>query len=253
MKLFKETIRKIKIMKRKLKFKLLILLPVFCFQLFSYSQENEPLIRNWFYPERDVNADKRLIDLTNYYTAALDDDWLVSAGANLKRLPKGIRKLGDVTFDIRGIIQLGGLSLYEESDYPVEEQKIKYPEMVNDIEINQKASKIYFLQASAWGEEKEKEIGQYIVHYRDNSTDTISIRYLDNIRDWWFAEGDEMPGNATQAWIGLNDITENRGMQISLFNYTWDNPQVEKIIRSIDFISAMTNAAPYLVAITLDE
>ena len=191
--------------------------------------------------------------MTKYYTAALDDDWLVSAGANLKRLPKGIQKLDNTRFDIRGIIQLGGLSLYNESDYPVEEQKIKYPEKVSGIEINQKASKVCFLQASAWGEEKDKEVGQYIIHYEDNSTDTISIRYLDNLRDWWFAEGDEMPKNATQAWIGLNDLTEKRGMQISLFNFKWGNPHIDKTIKSIDFLSTMTNAAPYLVAITLDE
>jgi hypothetical protein len=240
-------------MERKLSFIMLLFLSIFYFQSLCYSQENEPLIRNWFIPERDAETDIRLIDLTKYYTAALDDDWLVSAGANLKRLPKGIQKLDNTRFDIRGIIQLGGLSLYNESDYPVEEQKIKYPEKVSGIEINQKASKVCFLQASAWGEEKDKEVGQYIIHYEDNSTDTISIRYLDNLRDWWFAEGDEMPKNATQAWIGLNDLTEKRGMQISLFNFKWGNPHIDKTIKSIDFLSTMTNAAPYLVAITLDE
>jgi hypothetical protein len=240
-------------MKRKLNLKLLIFLTVFYFQSLCYSQEKEPLIRNWFIPERDAKTDMRLIDLTKYYTAALDDDWLVSAGANLKRLPKGIQKLDNIRFDIRGIIQLGGLSLYKESDYPIEEQKIKYPEKVNGIEINQKASRVYFLQASAWGEEEDKEVGQYIINYEDNSADTISIRYLDNLRDWWFAEGDKMPKNATQAWIGLNDITEKRGLHISLFNFEWKNPHIDKTIKSIDFLSTMTNAAPFLVAITLDE
>ena len=242
-------------MEKKIINRLLILLPLsLCyFQSFCYSQEVEPLIRNWYIPQRDVKTDKKLIDLTKYYTAALDDDWLVSAGANLKRLPKGIQKFDNETFDIRGIIQLGGLSLYKESDYSLEEQKIKYPEKVKGIEINQKALRIYFLQASAWGEEDGKEIGQYIVNYEDNSTDTISLKYLDNIRDWWFAEGDKMPKNANQAWIGLNDLTEKLGMQISLFNFKWENPYNEKTIKSIDFISTLTNAAPYLVAITLGE
>jgi hypothetical protein len=240
-------------MERKLNFILLTGLSIFFLQSLCYSQEKEPLIRNWYIPVRDVKTDMRLIDLTKYYTAALDDDWLVSAGANLKRLPKGIQKFDNISFDIRGIIQLGGLSLYKESDYPVEEQKIKYPEKVCGIVINQKASKVCFLQASAWGEVENKEVGQYIIHYEDNSTDTISIRYLDNTRDWWFAEGDEMPKNAAQAWTGLNDITEKRGLQIRLFTYIWNNPQINKTIKSIDFLSAMTNAAPYLVAITLEE
>jgi len=240
-------------MKKKIFSKFLIFLVLFYSPSFCYSQEKEPLIRNWIIPEREANVSIRLIDLTDYYTAALDDDWLVSAGANLKRLPKGIQKFENVMFDIRGIVQLGGLSLYKESDYTTEEQKIKYPEKVIGIKINQKASKIYFLHASAWGEENNKEVGQYIVYYEDDTTDTISLRYLDALRDWWFKPGDNMPGNATQAWTGLNDLTEEKGYQISLFNYKWENHYIDKAIKSIDFISTMTNAAPFLIAISLGE
>jgi hypothetical protein len=240
-------------MKRKLLPEFLLLLVVFYSHSFCYSQEKEPLIRNWIIPERDINTNIRLIDLTDYYTAALDDDWLVSAGANLKRLPKGVQTFDNVMFDIRGIVQLGGLSLYKESDYPVEMQKIKYPERVVGIKINQKTSKIYFLHASSWGEENNKEVGQYIIHYEDGNSITISLKYMDALRDWWIKPEDKMPENATQAWIGLNDLTEKLGYQISLFKYTWENPYNNKLIKSIDYLSMMTNASPFLIAITLGE
>lgn len=240
-------------MKSKLLSKLLMLTVIYFSYSWCYSQEKELLIRNCVIPERDANVSERLIDLTGYYTAALDDDWLVSAGANLKRLPKGIQTFEDVKFDIRGIVQLGGLGLYEESDYSKEEQKIKYPEKVVGIKVNQESSKIYFLHASAWGEENGKEVGQYVAHYEDGMSDTISIKYMDALRDWWFTQEDEMPENATQAWTGLNDLTEKRGMQITLFNYKWENPYTDKTIKSIDYISTMTIAAPFLIAISLDE
>lgn len=240
-------------MKRKLFSKFLMLSVIFYYHLFCYSQEKEPLIRNYVIPERESNISIRLVDLTDYYTAALDDDWLVSAGANLKRLPKGVQELENILFDIRGIVQLGGLSLYKESDYTIEDQNTKYPDKALDIKINQKASKMYFLHACAWGEENNKEVGQYIIHYEDGTSNTISIKYMESLRDWWFKPEDEMPGNATKAWTGLNDITEKNGFQIALFNYTWENPTIDKTIKSIDYISTITNAAPFLIAISLGE
>jgi hypothetical protein len=240
-------------MKGKLFLKSLLLSTLSYLHLFGYSQEKEPLIRNWIIPERDANTNTKLIDLTNYYTAALDDDWLVSAGANLKRLPKGVHIFDSVMFDIRGIVQLGSISLYKESDYTIEEQKMKYPDKVIGIKINQKASKIFFLHASAWGEDNNKEVGQYIINYEDGTSNIISLKYLDALRDWWFKPDDKMPENATQAWTGLNDLTEKLGFQISLFNYKWENLFFDKTIKSIDYISTMTNAAPFLIAISLGK
>lgn len=243
-------------MKRKIFFKLLLCSAIFNIHSFCYSQEKqdkEPLIRNWIIPDRDENVSIRLIDLTDYYTAALDDDWMVSAGSNLKRLPKGIQQFENVKFDIRGVVQLGGINMYKESDYTKEEQKKHYPEKVNGIKVNQKASILYFLHASAWGEEIDKEVGQYIIQYEDGTSNIISLEYMDALRDWWFMPEDEMPKNATQAWTGLNDLTEKKGYQIALFNYKWLNPYSDKIIKSIDYISTMTEAAPFLIAITIGE
>jgi beta-galactosidase len=216
--------------------------------------ESEPLVRNWIIPDRDKNASDRLIDLTDYYTGSLDDDWMVSAGSNLKRLPKGIQQLDGVKFDIRGVVQLGGINMYKESDYTKEEQKKHYPQKVNGIKINQKASVIYFLHASAWGEEKNKEVGQYVIQYEDGTSGIISLKYLDVFRDWWYLPDEEMPTNATKAWNGLNDLAEKKGSyQIALFNYKWENPFSDKTIKTIDFISTMTTAAPFLIAVTLGE
>jgi hypothetical protein len=240
-------------MKNLLFSKLLMMVVIFNLNAACYSQEKEELIRNWVFPERSANTNSILIDLTNYYTAALDDDWLVSAGANLKKLHKGVTTFNNVAFDIRGVIQLGGIDLYAESDYSIEDQKKHYPEKVTGIQINQKTSEIYFLHASAWGEAKNKEIGQYVINYEDGSSEKVSLKYMDAFRDWWFMPNDEMPSNATIAWTGLNDLTEKKGYHIRLFTYTWKNPTAQKTIKTIDFISTMTTASPFLIAITLGE
>jgi hypothetical protein len=57
-----------------------------------------------------------LIDLSGCYTASLDDDWLVSAEANLQPLPKGMQNFAGVKFDVRGLIQLAGKNLNKQSE-----------------------------------------------------------------------------------------------------------------------------------------
>jgi carboxypeptidase C (cathepsin A) len=52
-------------------------------------------------------------------------------------------------------------------------------------------------------------------------------------------------------WAADPDI-ESVSREVSLFKYTWTNPSPEKTIDKIDFVSAMTNAAPFLVAITCE-
>jgi hypothetical protein len=49
-------------------------------------------------------------------------------------------------------------------------------------------------------------------------------------------------------WSAIN----NAGLHIRLFKTTWVNPMPEKEIVSIDYTSAMSNSAPFLIAITAD-
>ena len=42
------------------------------------------------------------------------------------------------------------------------------------------------------------------------------------------------------------------GITLQLCRFTWDNPHPEVTIESLDFISKMTRAAPFLVAITTE-
>jgi hypothetical protein len=47
-------------------------------------------------------------------------------------------------------------------------------------------------------------------------------------------------------WSAIN----NAGLHVRLFKTTWVNPMPEKEITSMDYISTMSNAAPFLVAVT---
>ena len=81
------------------------------------------------------------MDLSKYYTASLDDDWLGKPGANLASLPKGVQAFVRAAFDVRGLIQLAGKGAIEKTG-------ISFPVSVKDIQINRKGRKLYFLHGA---------------------------------------------------------------------------------------------------------
>ena len=69
-----------------------------------------------------------------------------------------------------------------------------------------------------------------------------------NIRDWILKADPGGVPDAKTAWTGMNP--EQGG--IRLFDLIWENPHPEIQIQSLDFISSMTQCAPFLVAVTAE-
>ena len=127
------------------------LIPTFCALVFGIIPG---MAQEGFYlrliPGRDATASRLLIDLSDFYTAPLDNDWLVSSGVNLQQLPKGIQTLAGVQFDVRGIVQLASTELLLQSTLSDQEKTKQYPRAVKGIPVKLAARRIHFLQASAW-------------------------------------------------------------------------------------------------------
>ena len=146
-------------------------------------------------PARSRQANEELVDLTPYYTAALDDDWLGKTGANLAPLPTGVQVFADVAFDVRGLIQLSGKSALKEA-------KLSLPQSVSGIRVNRRGRRLHFLHGAAWSAPEGAEIGEYVLHFAGGRTLRLPLIYQRNIRDWWLAEGDSVLVAADAAWAG---------------------------------------------------
>ena len=195
--------------------------------------------------KRSRQANKDLVDLSNYYTDSLDDDWLVKAGANLASLPKGVQAFAKAAFDVRGLVQLAGKRA-------IKETKIVFPQAVKGIKINYKGRKLHFLHGTAWSAEEDAKIGEYVLHYANGQTKSIPIVYQRHVRDWWIREGDPIPTDADIAWTGENEASHKLGYNVQLYRYTANNPLPNEEIKTIDFISSMTESAPFLIGITVE-
>ncbi len=196
-------------------------------------------------PKRSRQANQDLIDLTDYYTTALDEDWLGKPGAILSLLPRGVQVFAEAAFDVRGLIQLAGERTSEETG-------IDFPQAVKGIRINYKGRKLHFLQGTAWRAEEDAKIGEYVLHYANGQTRIIPIIYQRHVKDLWVQKGDPIPTDADIAWTGEDDASHKPSYNIQLYRYTANNPLPNEEIKTIDFVSTMTESAPFLIALTIE-
>jgi S1-C subfamily serine protease/peroxiredoxin len=199
---------------------------------------------------RPQNATDAQIDFSKYYNGSFKAGWLPSNALsrmedkNLTRLEPGMSTMGETEFDIRGVVQVSCIRL---KDAP------NFPEEVTGIAIGAKPGQLHFLHACAWTARPGSAIGHYLVHYADDSTEKIPLLYGNNIRNWVgkanTAAEPALTG-ATEVWRDTNAYVEKEGDYLRLAKFTWKNPKPYTGIRSIDLVSAMTDAAPFLMAIT---
>jgi hypothetical protein len=184
-----------------------------------------------------------LIDLSDYYNAALVQSWHPGTGNNsLDILPPGLLQLGGTLFDVRGIVQLAGHDLQRTAHGA-------YPPRVMGIPVSQTCHQLHFLHATGWRTRDGTLVGNYIVHYADGKEQTIPIVYGEDVRDW-NAGGDSSTElkRATIVWSATNKAQ----LPVRLFKSTWVNPNPEKEITTIDYLSTTSESAPFLIAITAE-
>lgn len=196
-------------------------------------------------PTRSRQANQDMMDLTDYYTSALNEDWLGKPGASLAPLPQGVQVFAAAAFDVRGLVQLVGKGAIAETGRA-------FLQAVEGIKINYKGRKLHFLHGAAWSAEEGEKIGEYVLHYASGQTRRIPIVYQRNVTDWWSQESDPIPTDADIAWSGENEAAHKLGYTVQLYKYTVNNPFSNEEITTIDFVSAMTESAPFLIALTIE-
>ncbi len=91
------------------------------------------------------------------------------------------------------------------------------------------------------------------MHYTNGETRVADLVYGQNMLDWWVNPAEGHVTAAEEVWHGANTATRARGMQTRLIKFTWRNPLPHVEITAFDFVSQLTNAAPMLVALTVER
>jgi len=196
---------------------------------------------------RNPEPKQRPISLSNVYNAMLTMAWHPkpadgSPGFDLSPLPQKTQTLGDVSFDIRGIVQLAGQKLKAAGG--------EFPEEVKGIPVGMKCRRLHFLHSTGWSANDGTQVGLYRLHYADGQTQELPIIYGKQVRDWFSNPGTQLlDDNTVVAWsVKPMRDADNK----TLFRTSWDNPLPDVELKSIDFVSGMADPAPFLIAISVE-
>jgi serine/threonine protein kinase/tetratricopeptide (TPR) repeat protein len=197
-------------------------------------------------PQRDGHSTTNLVDLSLFYNRNLKQSQHGGAPNNtLAALPEGSQILGEVQFDIRGLIQLAGAGLQTQvGDL--------YPLSATSLPIGRKFARLHVLHGAAWDEQEGAKVGAYVLHYADGGQLELPIRYGEDVRNWWNLDDRKEASRATVAWTGQNPAISSANGLLRLFKRTWDNPRPDALVESIGFTSSMTKCAPFLISLTLE-
>ncbi|MBI3417029.1 MAG: hypothetical protein HY043_17190 [Verrucomicrobia bacterium] len=210
------------------------------------------------WPPRDPATPAELIDLTPHYTAGLDTTHIPTGGFalddDLEAVPHGIVTFDNLRFDVRGLVSLRRLEPHGGAFQRIWE---KFPLRVNGIRIARKLRRLHVLHASCATVVKGGTlIGSYVWHYADGSQHESEIIYGRDLRDWWkqSSEQNSETDRAKVVWTGTNPWLEEKepGTSLRLFLRTYANPRSDLEVTSLDFVSKMTQAGPFLVAMTVE-
>jgi hypothetical protein len=190
------------------------------------------------------------IDLQSKANQALADDVGGRIANNtLAAVPTGEQTLAGVKFKIgEKYVQLGSPLMTKQR-----------PDKVEAIPVGRKAEKLHFLHSTLFGKTQPfiadgATIAEYRVHYDDDTTATVPVKYGEDVRDWWYNKAVPAAGDkVTVAWEGENEASKPGGNGIRLYLTTWMNPNPSKKVLSIDFTRTDgTPAAPFCVALTAE-
>ena len=208
-------------------------------------------------PKRDAKATRQQIDLANYYTGELTEPFHpnLSTGRqdnDLSALPVGLVSLGGVVFDVRGVIQLRRT---EPRGGPFEVVWKSYPVRVEAISVQQEARRLHLLLGTTDAEADGTILGSLVVHYADGAQAPLDLVYGRDVRRWILnprAGGVQDTERGKVVWTGTNPVADEYGNTLRLYLTTRENPRPGVKITTVDFVSAMSRSAPFLIAVTVE-
>jgi hypothetical protein len=211
------------------------------------------------WPKRDARATSAQLDLTELYNGVLHAEFypaftLPETDNYLRELGSGLLGLGGVRFDVRGVIQLRP---HTDLEPAWQFYWDLLPIRVDGIRVEQQVRRLQVLQATACTENSVKdgaEVARFVWHY-DTGQEASPILYGRDVRDWWWRPEDAADPTSDRSrivWTGSNPSAGAKGYKLRLYLTTIENPRPQEVVRSLDYVSAMRESAPFLIALTVE-
>ena len=197
------------------------------------------------FPLRNPQTPPELLDLSAFYE--YDMSWFLGSRhrGRLSTFLQEVRQNSGVEFDARGFVALSGNGTGVGDVIKANRQS------VTNIPVNRLCTRLHVLHSASSGKGVGTRIGSYILRFADGKSEELPIIYGVHVRSRRDAKNSEPVTSAIIGWSGVSDKPE-AGTKVTVYKATWVNPRPSVQIKSLDFVSAMSESAPLLLAITAE-
>ncbi|KAF0179281.1 MAG: serine/threonine protein kinase-related protein [Limisphaerales bacterium] len=214
-----------------------------------YAQGDFTAARGDFGAAHDLPAAASLgkgsVDLSTWFNARspADEETRGRLKPFLDRGTTALAEAGGLAFDVRALVHLRG---------PAKNALPHQPERIAGIPVGRACAKLHFLHGHANLVSARTEVGSYVIRYTDGGSETIPLISGVNTGPWALpATVTNAPPRANEVWKGESQRLNNRvPNRLRVLLHTWTNPHPTRPIAALDFVSAGTDAAPFLIAVT---
>lgn len=162
---------------------------------------------------------------------------------DMRTMPTGKQTFSGVPFNIINPESNNGTACIVLRGKSEKYEKNFLPSEIKGINVGGKLENLYFAHCVGWGTPKGKTVFSYIINYEDGTKENIPVICGQNVLDWW--EVNKAVPDAKVSGIGKNPYAP-----VGFFVCKWKNPHPDKEIKTIDIISAETEALPCVIGIT---
>ena len=209
--------------------------------------------------ETTVNTNQQTLDLLPWVNVSPNDSAVPSGDPSeiaLLDFPLGAHIFGGTLFDVSGKIQLMGRALLKENRL--------YPVLRQGIPVRQKCKRLCLLHGASHVIEPGVTVAKLKLHFADGSVAELPIVAGEQVMNSWgplyttpLADEPLAPtAPGTQlAWVGGRAVSGDQPswMAVRVYQTAFTNPQPEVELTSLDYVSALSEAAPFLLAITIEK
>ncbi len=198
------------------------------------------------------------ISLAGVLVPAENDQW--DKNSAIKAIPRGKQVFGGVKFQIEGMIQLQSKGARDDQQsyrttivVPLAETNVT----ATGTQVVQRGSNVaavHLLGATRYGGAGECDMAQLVWRYADGSASTSHVMSENHVRDG-IRLPYETPARLPYLFskvVWRTPMPGKAGRWVRLYRFSYNNPEPGRVIRQIEFVSAMQKPSLLVVGLTLD-
>ena len=163
-------------------------------------------------------------------------------------VPDGLADYEGVPFDCRGILELTGMTGFDDNNIRTAH--------IGGIPIVDRCDVIHLLSCTTWLDQSGVVIARMVIRYEDGEMEEIPIAQVVHTDKFWqqtLPDGPEVSPYPNVKNVWSNPSKRYDSVSLNLYRASFANPRPEALIESIDFESTFSQSMPVILGLTIEK